>query len=85
MERNFTRKRRGCRQVLCQGYCKRYKPQGSTAKSEGMLQYNDVRPLISAIPGVQDFEIFLMNGSASNICFGAEEYPKTGICNFSQA
>ena len=55
----------------------------TTAKSEGMLRYNDVRPLISAISGVQDFETFLMDGCTSNIRFGAEEYPETGICEFS--
>ncbi|MCI8564305.1 MAG: baseplate J/gp47 family protein [Lachnospiraceae bacterium] len=55
----------------------------TTAKNEGVLRYNDVRPLISAIPGVQDFETFLMNGSTSNIRFEAEEYPETGICEFS--
>ena len=31
------------------------------AKTEGVLRYNDVRPLISAIAGVEDFETFTMN------------------------
>lgn len=55
----------------------------SSAKSEGMLRYNDVRPLISSIVGVQDFDTFLMNNSMSNIIFASEEYPDTGDCEFS--
>lgn len=55
----------------------------SKAKSEGVLRYNDVRPLISSIIGVQDFDTFLINGSTSNIVFATEEYPETGICEFS--
>ena len=33
------------------------------AKQEGVLRYNDVRPLISAIHGVEDFDTFLINGA----------------------
>ena len=55
----------------------------SSAKSEGMLRYNDVRPLISSIVGVLDFDTFLMNNSMSNIIFASEEYPDTGDCEFS--
>ena len=55
----------------------------SSAKSKGVLRYNDVRPLISSINGVEDFDIFLINGSTSNITFTSEEYPETGICDFS--
>ena len=54
------------------------------AKPDGVLRYNDVRPLISSIAGVQDFDIFLVNGGTSNIYFKSEEYPETGICDFSQ-
>ncbi|MCM1233685.1 MAG: baseplate J/gp47 family protein [Ruminococcus flavefaciens] len=54
-----------------------------TAKSEGVLRYNDVRPLLSTIDGVQDFDTFLINGTMSNIKFQSEEYPETGICEFS--
>lgn len=54
------------------------------AKPDGVLRYNDVRPLISSIAGVQDFDTFLVNGGISNIYFKSEEYPETGICDFSQ-
>lgn len=55
----------------------------ASAKSEGILRYNDVRPLISSIDGVEDFDTFMINGGTSNITFGSEEYPETGKCNFS--
>jgi hypothetical protein len=48
------------------------------AKTEGVLRYNDVRPLISAIAGVEDFETFTMNGKMQNITLKSEEYPDTG-------
>ena len=53
------------------------------AKIEGVLRYNDVRPLISAIAGVEDFETFTMNGKMQNITLKSEEYPDTGTLNFS--
>mgnify|MGYP004696864183 CR=1 FL=1 len=53
------------------------------AKTEGVLRYNDVRPLISAIAGVKDFETFTMNGKMQNITLKSEEYPDTGTLNFS--
>ena len=53
------------------------------AKTEGVLRYNDVRPLISAITGVEDFETFTMNGKMQNITLKSEEYPDTGTLNFS--
>lgn len=53
------------------------------AKTEGVLRYNDVRPLISAIAGVEDFETFTMNGKMQNITLKSEEYPDTGTLNFS--
>lgn len=62
----------------------------SSAKSENMLRYNDVRPLISSIVGVQDFDTFLMkrnddpdSDGMSNITLASEEYPDTGDCEFS--
>lgn len=62
----------------------------SSAKSKGVLRYNDVRPLISSIVGVQDFDTFLMkrndasdSDGMSNIIFASEEYPDTGDCEFS--
>lgn len=53
------------------------------AKIEGILRYNDVRPLISSIAGVEDFDTFTMNGKTQNITLKSEEYPDTGTLNFS--
>lgn len=53
------------------------------AKEEGILRYNDLRPLISNIQGVEDFEDFTMNGGISNIFLKSEEYPETGNVDFS--
>jgi len=53
------------------------------AKTEGLLRYNDVRPLISSIAGVDDFDTFTMNGDTVNISLGSEEYPQTGTLDFS--
>lgn len=53
------------------------------AKKRGVLRYNDVRPILSAIVGVEDFDSFLINGSMENISFNSEEYPETGKCEFS--
>lgn len=55
----------------------------SSAKSKGVLRYNDVRPLITSIDGVEDFDTFLINGNTFNIAFTSEEYPETGKCEFS--
>lgn len=55
----------------------------TVAKEEGVLRYNDVRPIISDIAGVTDFETFLMDGDMKNIRLGSEEYPETGILDFS--
>lgn len=53
------------------------------AKQEGVLRYNDVRPLLNRIVGVEDFTEFLINGSMENINLQNEEYPETGILDFS--
>lgn len=53
------------------------------AKQQDVLRYNNVRPVISGIPGVRDFEGFLMNGEMRNIQLGREEYPETGALDFS--
>lgn len=55
----------------------------SEAKDESLLRYNDVRPVIKGIPGVEDFTAFLMNGGTSNIVLKQEEYPETGALDFS--
>lgn len=52
------------------------------AKRKGTLRYNDVRPVISRIEGVEDFDSFLINGDMKNILFRSEEYPETGECEF---
>ena len=55
------------------------------AKTDSILRYNDVRPLISAIAGVKDFETFTINGGTENIILAQDEYPQTGTLNFSLA
>lgn len=54
------------------------------AKADGILRYNDVRPIISSIDGVEDFEEFLMDGGMGNIPLQKKEYPETGGCRFSE-
>jgi len=53
------------------------------AKQQNILRYNDVRPIISDIIGVTDFDEFLMNGEMTNITLSREEYPETGTLDFS--
>lgn len=55
------------------------------AKDDGVLRYNDVRPLMRDIAGVVDFESFLMDGGMENIMLGSEQYPETGTLDFSLA
>lgn len=55
----------------------------TSAKQQDVLRYNDVRPIISGIAGVRDFDEFLMNGETKNIRLGREEYPETGALDFS--
>lgn len=55
----------------------------SDAKSDGVLRYNDVRPLMSDITGVDDFDTFLLNGDMVNVPFTKEEYPVVGTLDFS--
>lgn len=54
----------------------------ASAKQCGVLRYNDVRPLISGIAGVSDFDEFLVNGGMENIDLNVEEYPETGALDF---
>ena len=53
------------------------------AKENGILRYNDVRPVISNIQGVLDFDEFFVNDSDQNIVFKKEEYPNTGTVSIS--
>lgn len=55
----------------------------ANAKKEGVLRYNDVRPILSRIGGVDDFDTFLMNGSMENIRLDSEAYPQTDQLVFS--
>lgn len=55
----------------------------SEAKVEGILVYNQVRPLITDIPGVSDFDTFLMNGAEENIPLSNDEYAETDQVDFS--
>lgn len=52
------------------------------AKADNVLRYNDIRPLISAISGVKDFDTFTMNGKTINIKLAQDEYPQTGTLKF---
>lgn len=54
-----------------------------SAKQQGVLRYNDVRPIISDIAGIKDFGEFLMNEGMENISLNREEYPETGTLDFS--
>lgn len=55
----------------------------TSAKRQDLLRYNDVRPVISDIAGMTDFDQFLMNGEMRNIRLSREEYPETGALDFS--
>lgn len=55
------------------------------AKEEELLRYNDVRPLISQIAGVTDFDTFTMDGDTDNIVLDADEYPEVGTLTFTAA
>lgn len=55
----------------------------TSAKQYGILRYNDVRPIISDIAGVLDFDEFFMDGETKNVRLGSEEYPETGTLDFS--
>lgn len=55
----------------------------TSAKQQDILRYNDVRPIISDIAGVLDFNEFFMNGDIKNIGLSKEEYPETGSLDFS--
>lgn len=54
-----------------------------TAFNEGVLKYNNIRPLIKSISGVSDFSTFLINGNTENITLSSGNYPQTGTLNFS--
>ncbi len=54
------------------------------SKKEGVIRYNNVRPLMSGITGIQDFSEFYINDGISNIVLAKEEYPKIGSLLFSQ-
>lgn len=48
-----------------------------------MLRYNDVRPLLSKVEGIEDFDDFTMDGGHGNIRLAADEYAATGETVFS--
>lgn len=54
------------------------------AKKEGILRYNDVRPLLAAIGGIEDFNDFLINDAHDNIILEANEYADTAGILFTQ-
>lgn len=51
-------------------------------KKKNLLIYNQIRPLITSIPGVIDFDTFLVNGGMENIVLAVDEYPYTGTVEF---
>lgn len=53
------------------------------AKQDGVLRYNDVRPLLSRVEGIEDFHDFKINGGYENIPLAADEYAATGGIAFS--
>ena len=53
------------------------------AKNSNILRYNRVRPLLSTLHGVKDFEEFRINGGTENIILQQEEYPETGTLIFT--
>lgn len=53
------------------------------AKVENILRYNDIRPLLQNISGVEDFQTFLINGGTANIPLGKEMFAETGTLDFS--
>lgn len=53
------------------------------AFNDGVLKYNNIRPLIKDISGVSDFASFAMNGGSANITLGGGNYPQTGTLDFS--
>ena len=55
----------------------------STAFNDGVLKYNNVRPLIKGISGVLDFTTFTINGGTSNVLLSGGDYPQTGTLDFS--
>ncbi|MCI8371487.1 MAG: hypothetical protein HFI75_03660 [Lachnospiraceae bacterium] len=54
-----------------------------TAKKEKLLRYNDVRPLLNRINGVEDFDQFLVNDGMVNVVLEQGEYPITDTLDFS--
>lgn len=54
------------------------------AKEEGVLRYNDVRPVLSKITGIEDFEDFLVNNGHSNITLATDEYADTETVTFTE-
>lgn len=54
------------------------------AKKDGVIRYNDVRPLLSDIAGVTDFSEFYINNGMENISLAKEEYPAVGGLLFSK-
>jgi len=66
-----------------QDFARAVKKAYPKAEDEGILRYNDVRPLMKDIAGVVDFESFLMDGGTGNIILEAGQYPETGALDFS--
>lgn len=64
-------------------FCDAVRKLFEDVKQEGLIRYNDVRPLVSGIAGVKDFAEFCMDGGTGNVTLAKEEYPEVGILLFS--
>lgn len=53
------------------------------AKDLGKFIYHQAESIITDLPGVQDYQIFLVNGKEEDISLSIEEYPNTNQLEFS--
>lgn len=66
-----------------EAFAKAVLPLYLEAKAEGVLRYNDVRPVLSKIQGIEDFTTFTINGGQENIELAKDEYADTASVTFT--
>lgn len=54
------------------------------AKGEGVLRYNDVRPVLSKVTCIADYEDFRINNGYKNIVLNSDEYADTADIIFTE-
>lgn len=54
------------------------------AKGEGVLRYNDVRPVLSKVTCIADYEDFRINDGYKNIVLNSDEYADTADIIFTE-